>query len=99
MSGWPGTVGGVATRFDHYSDRELTHHLTRIAEQRGERFVVEERDGQWYAEFRTPSELAGEIVPVGDEYVRLGDEVVMVGINGPDAHTAMVRLADHIAHS
>ncbi len=39
----------------------------------------EERDGEWFAEARTPSGLGGE--------------AVILGVNGPDRRTAMLRLA------
>jgi hypothetical protein len=79
--------------FDELTEGALLDYLTEAARGRGEHLVIEERDGQWFAETRTPSGLAGETVPVGDGAAILPDESVIHGVNGPDRRTAMERLA------
>jgi hypothetical protein len=89
----------VAHDWDALDDGALENYLTGSARERNERFVVEERDGEWVAEFRSPNELAGEVLPMGvDAAVILGDENVMLRANGPDRRTAMLRLAQVLAN-
>jgi hypothetical protein len=65
------------------SEDQLLAHLEREADKRGERLTVEERDGEWFAETRSPSGFGGMSVDLG--------------INGPDRGTVMLRLARLIA--
>ncbi len=87
-------VRDMAHHFDSMSEEGLHRFLTGAAVERGERFVVEQRGGESFAEFRSPSALTGEVVPLGEEAVVFPDEVVMLSANGPDRRTAMLRLAD-----
>lgn len=87
----------MAHHFDAMSDEGLQNYLTGAAIERGERFVIEERGDEWFAELRTPDPLAGKVVPMGDHAAILPEEAVILGVNGPDRRTAMMRLADHVA--
>ncbi len=69
----------MSDEYDRLSDEALLGYLTGAAAEREERLVIEQRDGEWFAESRTPSGLGGEIV--------------VLGANGPDRRTAMLRLA------
>lgn len=65
--------------FDRLSDDALFSYLTGAAGESDTRLVIEERDGEWFAELRHPSGLGGEMV--------------VLGANGPDRRRAMLRLA------
>lgn len=69
--------------FHRLSDDALLGHLTGAAGESDMRLVIEERKGEWFAESRSPSGLGGEMV--------------VVGANGPDRRTAMLRLAQLFA--
>jgi hypothetical protein len=73
----------VADSFDALTDEALRGYLTGAAVEREERLVIEERDGEWFAEMRSPSGFGGE--------------AVILGVNGPDRRTAMLRLAHLLA--
>ena len=60
-------VRDMAHHFDSMSEEGLHRFLTGAAVERGERFVVEQRGGESFAEFRSPSALTGEVVPLGEE--------------------------------
>ena len=47
---------------DRLDDDALAGYLKGAAIERRARFVVEQRNGEWVAEFRTDNELAGEFV-------------------------------------
>ncbi len=69
----------VSDDFDRLSDDALLGYLTGAAVERDERLVIEERDGEWFAESRAPGGPGGE--------------AVRLGMIGPDRRTAMTRLA------
>jgi hypothetical protein len=56
--------------------------LTDAAAKSDMRLVIEERNGEWFAESRAPSGLGGEMV--------------VLGANGPDRRTALLRLAQTV---
>jgi hypothetical protein len=74
---------GVADSFDALTDDALLGYLTGAAVEREERLVIEERDDEWFAETRSASGFGGE--------------AVILGVNGPDRRTAMLRLAHLLA--
>ena len=82
---------------DALDEDGLRAHLKTKALARDERFYVEDRDGQWVAEFRSPNELAGEVISVGEGAAVLPGEIVMRSANGPDRRTAMLHLARLVA--
>lgn len=90
-------VRGVAHHFDALSNEALHGYLTGAAVERGERFVIEQRGDQWFAELRTETGLGGQTVHLGDEATTLSGEAVILGMPGPDRRTAMARLADRLA--
>ena len=59
--------------------------------------MIEERDGEWFAETKNPSGLGGEVVPLADQAVTLPDAVVPYRATGPDRRTAALELARLIA--
>jgi hypothetical protein len=71
--------GFVSDDLDRLSDDALSSYLTGAAAESKMRVVIEERNGEWFAESRAPSGLGGEMV--------------VLGANGPDRRTAMLRLA------
>jgi hypothetical protein len=73
----------MADPFDQLSDQALLEYLRGEANERGQRLVVEQRDGRWFAEIRAASGLSD-------------DEVVVLGASGPDRRTAMVSLAHEL---
>jgi hypothetical protein len=87
----------MADPFDALNDDALLGYLTGAAVEREERLVIEERDSEWFAETWVMSGLGGEIVPFNDGDVILPDEAVILGVNGPDRRTAMLRLAHLLA--
>jgi hypothetical protein len=77
------SFGFVSDDVDRLSDDALLSHLTGAAIESDMRMVIEERNGEWLAESRAPSGLGGEMV--------------VLGANGPDRRTAMLRLAQLFA--
>jgi hypothetical protein len=75
--------GSVSDDFDRLSDDALLSYLTGAAVESDMRLVIEERNGEWFAESRSPSGLGGEMV--------------VLGANGPDRRRAMLRLAQLFA--
>jgi hypothetical protein len=73
----------VSDDFDRLSDDALMSYLTGGAVESAMRLVIEERNGGWFAESRAPSGLGGEML--------------VLGANGPDCRTAMLRLAQLFA--
>jgi hypothetical protein len=73
----------VSDDFDQLSDDALVNYLTGAAGKSDMRLVIEERNGEWFAESRSPSGLGGEMV--------------VLGANGPDRRRAMLRLAQLFA--
>jgi hypothetical protein len=47
--------GGVSDDFDRLSDDALLSYLTGAAGDSEMRLVIEERNGEWFAELRYPS--------------------------------------------
>lgn len=88
---------GDVVNLDALDEDGLRAHLKAKAAERGERFYTEESGGEWVAQFRSPNELAGEVVPVGDGAVILPGEIVISSASGPDRRTAMLHLAWLIA--
>ena len=68
---------------DRLDDDALLSYLTRAAGESDMRVVIEERNGEWFAESRAPSGLGGEMV--------------VLGATGPDRRTAMLALAQLFA--
>jgi hypothetical protein len=66
--------GSVSDDFDRLSDDALLSYLTGAAVESDMRLVIEERNGEWFAESRSPSGLGGEMV--------------VLGANGPDRRRA-----------
>jgi hypothetical protein len=83
--------------FDELDEGALHGYSTGAANERGERFVVEQRGHEWVAQFRVPNPLAGEVVPVGDAAATLLDKAVSLGMPGRDRRVAMLRLAELVA--
>jgi hypothetical protein len=54
----------VTDQWDALDDRALENYLRGAGHECDERFYLEERDGEWVAEFRSPNNLAGEVVSV-----------------------------------
>jgi hypothetical protein len=73
----------VSDDFARFGDDALLSYLTGAAAESDMRVVIEERDGEWFAESRSPSGLGGEMV--------------VLGANGPDRRRAMLRLAQLFA--
>jgi hypothetical protein len=73
----------VSEDFDRLGDDALLNYVTGAAAESRMRVVIEERDGDWFAESRSPSGLGGEMV-------------VLRAI-GPDRRTAILRLAQLFA--
>lgn len=80
--------------FEHWDDDRLHAYLTAEAEKREERFVVEEHGSEWVAEFLNSNPLAGEVVPMEDDFVTLPEEL---RATGRDRRSAMLRLAYLVA--
>ena len=74
-----------ATVLTNGSDDALLSYLTEAAGESDMRLVIEERDGEWFAESRHPSGLGGEMV--------------VYRANGPDRRRAMLSLAQRFADS
>jgi hypothetical protein len=79
----PYVFGYVGDDFDRLSDDALLSYLTDRAVKTDMRIVIEERDGEWFAESRSASGLGGEMV--------------VLGANGTDRRVAMLRLAQLFA--
>lgn len=71
--------------FERLDDDALHAYLSGAASDRGERFVVGQREREWVAEFRFDNPLGGEGVRVSG--------------NGADRRTAMLRLAYLVANA
>jgi hypothetical protein len=55
----------VSDDFDRLSDDAVLSYLTGAAVESDMRLVIEERNGEWFAESRSPSGLGGEMVVLG----------------------------------
>jgi len=87
----------AVSNLDALTEDELHAHLKAQAQERGERFYVEESEDEWLAQFRVPNRLAGEVIPVDEGAMVLPGENVHYSINGRDRRTAMVRRAKLLA--
>ncbi len=69
--------------FDRLGDDALLSYLTDAAAKSATRLVIEERNGEWFAQSRAPSGLGGEMV--------------VLGANAPTRRGAMFRPAQLVA--
>jgi hypothetical protein len=74
----------VGDDFDRLGDDALLRYLTDAAAASDMRLVIEERNGEWFAESRSPSGLGGEMV--------------VLRANAPTRRGAMFRLAQLFAN-